>query len=873
MGVLLRKGPLFPLGHRWPLSPLGQWISFRHLFRERRAWLTLVGVALGISVFISIRIANQSVLSTYRHSVNAVAGNTTLEIVGRAGPFDETIIANVREAPGVRSVAPMIQAPLPMTSPPSTQGEILFLMGVDLLQEVPFRQYEISRGSDEIDPETFLTELMEPDAVLLTEAFASRHRIEVGDTISVRHGKQPVSLRVVGLLKGRGLAEAEGGNIAIMDIASAQWRFGKLGKLDRIDLMTNEETPLSEIIPSLAERIGPGLSLRRPEQRSEQVEKMLFAFQLNLTALSAISLFVGIFLIYNTLLVSVAHRRKEIGILRSLGVTRLRVFLLFLGEGILLGTIGGIGGVLIGAFLARGILQLVAQTVSAIYVQIPPSPFSLPSSIFWEGVGIGIIVSTLSSFFPALQAGLLRPREAMEGIYASQRRPSVVRFLIAASLLGLIATLLSQVPLRWNLPAAGYLSAAFLLITFSMLVPPGLLFFSRLIDPLLERLPPSWRLARGHLEQAIRRNAPTIAAFMGALAMMISVVIMIESFRNTVVLWIDQTIKADIIGAPVSLLSNESEEILPEDLISKVHQTPGVAAVDGYRSLRLLFREEPALLVGRDLAIHAAHSRYLFRSSHSDEVIQRAIREGKVLVSEVFANRFGLKEGEIIEVPSPDGMVPLEIAGVFYEYSTDGGKMVIDRSLLQRRWKDDRINVIAVYLEKGVSPDGVRRQLVQRWGAESGLTFITQVNFKNEILRIFDQTFLVTYALEWIAVVVALLGITNTLFVSILERQREIGILRAIGASRRQVVQVVLIEAFYMGVIGNVLSLFCALFLSLLLIFVINKQSFGWTLLYHYPLSVIVHSFLLATVTALLAGYFPARKAARLEVTEAISYE
>ncbi|WDT79663.1 MAG: hypothetical protein MPW14_21440 [Candidatus Manganitrophus sp.] len=160
-----------------------------------------------------------------------------------------------------------------MTAPPSTQGEILFLMGVDLLQEGPFRQYEISSGLNEREPETFFTELMEPDAVLLTAPFAARHRIQIGDAISVRDGKRLLSLRVVGLLKGRGLAEAEGGNIAVMDIASAQWLLGKLGKLDRIDLITDglengaatsEQTPLSEIIPSLAERIGPGFRCAVP---------------------------------------------------------------------------------------------------------------------------------------------------------------------------------------------------------------------------------------------------------------------------------------------------------------------------------------------------------------------------------------------------------------------------------------------------------------------------------------------------------------------------------------------------------------------------------------------------------------------------------
>lgn len=854
------------------MQVLLRWISARHLFRERRTWLTWVGVALGISVFVSIRIANLSVLDAYQRSVEVVAGNTTVEVVGRAGPFDETAIVEIRKEAGVDHAAPVVQSVLPVVSPPSAEGEILFVIGVDLLQEGPFRQYELSAAEEAQGDEKSFDALADPSAVLLTERFASRHRLKAGDQISVRNGEALLTLKVAGLLKGKGIAETQDGNIAIADIASAQWRLGKLGTLDRIDLITDPAVPVNEVIARLKNRVGGLLAVRRPQQRSEQIEKMLFAFQLNLTALSAISLFVGIFLIYTTLLVSVVHRKKEIGILRSLGATRRQIFSIFALEGIGIGITGGLAGVLIGALLARGVLQLLAQTVTVLYVTIPPSPFSLPVSAFAEGIGIGVVVATLSSFFPALQAGLLKPREAMEGVYTSQRAFNPLAFLTAALIGGLLSFVLSRLPSSSSFSWAGYLSAALLLATFSLLVPPAVLVFSRLSRPLLSRLSPPWRIAQGHLEQAIKRNAPTIAAFMGALAMMISVVIMIESFRKTVVLWIDQTIQADVVGAPASLFFKESEETLPAGFLQKIKETPGVEAVDGYRSVQILFRDEPALLAARDLDVHAAHSQFLFKSGKSEEVIQTAIREKKVLVSEVFANRFHLREGETIEIPSPRGPVAFEVGGIFYEYSTDGGKLVIDRSIYSEQWQDPRINVVAIYLKEGVSADTIRQALVQNWGA-AGLTFITQSAFKAQILEIFDQTFLITYGLEWIAVVVALLGITNTLLVSILERRREIGILRAVGGSESQVVRVVLIEAFYMGLIGNVLSLFCAFFLSLLLIFVINKASFGWTLLFYFPPSVFLHSFLLATLTALAAGYFPARKAAKMAITEAIAYE
>ncbi|HIE66248.1 MAG: FtsX-like permease family protein [Nitrospira sp.] len=845
-----------------------QSISLRHLLHERRTWLTLVGVALGIAVFISIRLANKSVLETYQKSVDLFAGNTTLEIIGRGGAIDEMDLVEIRKVPGVISIAPIVQSVLPMASPSSAKGEVLLLMGIDLLQETPFRSYEV-RGAE---GEAF-DALIDPAAVFLTVTFAERHRIQVGDHFSVRKEEHLLDLHVAGLLEAEGVALGQDGNIAVMDIASAQWTLGKLGKLDRIDLITDEEAKLDEIIESFGKRLGGRLLIRRPEQRSRQVEKMLFSFQLNLTALSAISLFVGVFLIYNTLLVSVVHRRKEIGILRALGVPRSKIFWLFTLEGIMIGTAGGFAGVFAGALLGRWVIQILSQTVSALYVPIPPSPFSLPLSLIVEGMGIGAFVATLSSLFPALQAARLKPRESMEGIYHNQRGVKQGLYLGAGLIAATVSFFLSQVPSEWGLQWARYLSAGFLLMAFSLIVPAAILVLSRSLRPFLSGMPPSWRMAQGHLEQALRRNAPTISAFMGALAMMMSVVIMIESFRSTVEVWIDQTIRSDIIGFPVSYMSRDTDETISRELSDEVEAMSGIAAVDRYRSIEIIFRDEPARLVGRDLAIHRSHSRYLFQSGESAEIIQEAIREKKILISEVFANRFDLGVGDKVQLPSPRGGIPLSIGGIFYEYSTDGGKMVIDRSFLEEDWDDQEIDVLAIYLKEGESADAVRQTLVQKWGSQYGLAFTTQVDFKEEVLEIFDQTFLITYALEWIAVVVALLGITNTLFVSVLERRREIGLLRAIGGSRRQVIQVVLIEAFYMGLIGWFLALFCAFFLSLLLILVINKESFGWTILLHFPPYIVLHAFILATVTALLAGFFPAWKAAKMNITEAIAYE
>ncbi len=855
-----------------------KFISLRHLFREKRNWLTLIGVALGISVFVSIRIANLSVLNTYQQSVDAFAGKTTLEVVGRSGAMDETILALFRQDPAISQTSPLVQSVLPIAMPPSAKGEVLLLMGIDLLQEGVFREYEFSGDFEGTEGESTLTQafedLLDPESIFLPNIFAQRHDLKVGDTLSLRKEGNLLNFKVAGLLGGEGIARSRDGNIGIIDIATAQWRLEKLGQLDRIDLMTDEKIPLEKIMTRLNETLGDQVLIRRPQQRNKQIEKMLFSFQMNLTALSAISLFVGLFLIYNTLLVSVVHRRKEIGLLRAIGVDRKQIFRLFTVEGLVIGAVGGFLGVLIGALLARWVVQVLSQTVSTLYVPIPPSPFSLPLALFIEGVLIGVLVSTFSAVYPAWQAARLKPREAMEGVFGSEETGLKHRHLLGwSALCGLLSFVLSQLPMSWGFSWNGYAAAGLLLMAFSLMVPSAILLFSKGVHLLSQNAAPSWRLAQGHLEQAIRRNAPTISAFMGALAMMVSVVIMIESFRTTVVLWIDQTIQSDILVFPASYMVGDSDETLPEGLGEEMMQVPEIAAIDGYRSRFVLFRNESVELVGRDLDIHAKYSAYLFREGNATQIIQSAVVKREALISEVLANRFKLQEDDVIQIPTPKGDVAFKIGGVFYDYGTDGGKIVIDRSHFKAYWNDFKIDVGAIYLKTGTDVGRVRDDFVVSWGNKAGLTFTTQTTFKKEIMDIFDQTFLITYALEWIAIVVALLGIANTLFVSILERKREIGILRSIGASRSQVIRIVLAEAFYMGIIGNLIALVCGYFLSLLLIFVINKASFGWTLQFYFPPKIILHSFLLAISVALIAGYLPAKRASKTDLKEAITYE
>jgi putative ABC transport system permease protein len=388
-------------------------------------------------------------------------------------------------------------------------------------------------------------------------------------------------------------------------------------------------------------------------------------------------------------------------------------------------------------------------------------------------------------------------------------------------------------------------------------------------------------MAADHAARHPGRNAVTVSALMIGLAIMIGVVVMVHSFRETVEVWVNDTVMADLVVVPPAWLHGkqigQASRALPAAWLPVLQSIDGVAAVDTYRDVQVIAQGQPVVLVSRDLRLHAQRSRYLMVEGDSTTVLMRAAETGGVLLSEVLANRLGLRVGGTVTIVTPKGEQTVPIGGIFYDYATDGGKMVMDRTFYRRLWDDDRVTVFALYLVPGANSEQIRQSIIR--GLTSGQErmmppmIIRNKELRQEILNIFDRTFVLTYVLEAIAIFVAVLGIVNTLVTSVLERRRELATLQAIGASTKQVERLVLWEAVYLGMLGAILGIVGGLALAWVLIAVINKQSFGWTIRMTIPISVLLQAVVLAITAAWLAGYFPARWAARQPVVDGLREE
>ncbi len=848
------------------------------LFRRyRQSWrqslLTVLGLALGVSVFVSIHLTVGASLRSFRNTVSAVTGKAEWQLIQEGREIDETLIAQVKTHPLVAAAAPLIELSTELQQPPN---QPILLLGVDFVSE-----RQIGRFGEELSSlseEELGTLLFSPRSLGLPREFARRIGVSKGDTVSVMVNGRFEPLTVAVLLPDDGLSRLFGGQVGLMDIAQAQEVFGKIGGLDRIDLILHKSGNETARVQELAASLPAGLRLIQAGEREQGTERMIRSYQLNLTALSFIAVLVGMYLIYNTASLSVARRRKDLGILRSLGMLPSQIQRLILFEAAGYGLLGGLSGIVGGVLLARFLIHHVSQTITNLYVTIGVQEIPFPLGEAFLLLAMAITASMLSAYLPARQASRLEPQEVIyqkPGLVGSNPRRYRRAFFWGILLL-VLAGPLTWLP-SWNYwPLGGFASITALTLGFSLTLPIGIrygiqhlfLSFFRKRKPMVS----AW-LGGNYVHRYAGRMAVSMAALMIAVGMVVSIGLMVRSFRQGVENWINSSISGDLFVGPVFPSNQGFSQFLDPELVEEIRTLPQVKDVYPYRGLLTEIKGYTLRLWSGDLAVIQRYGGLSFTEGKSEEIFRKVIDGQEVLVSEVLANQLSLKPGDRIELMTAQGPHVFKVAGVFYDYRTEGGAVWMDRRLFLRYWQDPRINGLRLYLQDPGRIPRVKEELQKRFSHRTTLVVISNQELRDRILTIFDQTFQIAYLLEAIALLMAFLGILHSSVISVLFRERELGILKAIGTSAGQLARMILTETSLMGLFSLLWGSAAGTISSVILILVINKQSFGWTIPFHWSWSIYPQTLVIILVGSLLSGGLPARIALRLSAQEMIREE
>jgi putative ABC transport system permease protein len=853
----------------WSLLRL---VSLRHLFgAPLRTGLTVVGVAVGVATLVGITAINRSVMDAFRSTIDTIAGKADLTIAADTSGFPERLLDEVRAVPGVRHASGALTVIAPVKDRPA---DSLYLVGVDLLDDGYFRAYEstdtdMSRLADDLE---FLNST---DRLMLSERFAAEHGLSTGATLSLVTPEGARDFVVHGLLKETGPTKAFGGSVAVMFFGSLQEAFGKGRRFDRIDVAIDPAVGLDAMKARLREAVGPTLEVESPDRRGQSVETMVRSFQLGLNLGSAVALLVGVFLVYNTVSIGVVQRRREIGTLRALGATRRRIRLLFTLEAGVLGAFGSALGLPLGLLIGRGAIAQVSDSVSTIYIRVNAKDVQLGAVELLVGGLIGVLGSIAAAARPAWIASAVQPVEALRrdvavGAGAVELRswPTALGALLLAS-----AWPMTQLPPpRENLPLGGYLAVFLVLMGTTLLSPLLLRVMNRPYrGPGHAVFGVAGRLAADNFARAPVRTAVPVGALTIGVAMAVTVAAFVGSFQASAERWIDQAVPADLfVTSSAKLAGVQNQPMIP----SIGDELAGIDGIDELDPVRIFPRDVLGLrtfIISLNPEIYEKRGKPQVLAGHLPTREER--EAGWVVVSENLARRRGLAVGDGFPVNTPTGQLTYRVAAVIIDYTSDQGSIVVDRALFTQQFQDERVDTFHVYLKPGAPLEPVREAITAKLGQRFDLFVLSNAELRAEALSLVSNAFSVSYAMEFVAVVLALLGVVNTLLAAVLDRTREIGLLRAVGATRSHVVRLFAAEAAFIGLTGGVIGVCVGGVLGAIITRVVGVQATGWSFPFKYPWQTAGQMVLVATVCAVLAGLYPARRAARLDVVEALSYE
>jgi putative ABC transport system permease protein len=844
-------------------------ISWPYIRKHLLRWmLTIAGIVLGVAVFVGMHTANQSVLFAFRHTVDQIAGATQLQISAGETGFDENVLDRVQAEPGVRVAVPVIEAVV--STGLKGQGNVLIL-GVDMTGDRSLRDYDLKGDQDAAldDPLIFLAQ---PDSLIVTDTFARENNLGIGSKVpmSTMQGEKLFTVR--GIMKSGGLTSAFGGNLAVMDVYAAQKVFGRGRKFDRIDLAVKDNQKVDDVRAKIQATLGSGFQVEAPSARGQQFESISRIYALTADITSAFALFIGMFIIYNTFQIAVTQRRSEIGILRALGATRSQIRTLFLGESAVAGLFGSVAGLLMGILIARGMTGYIGALLGELYgIAQKADEISTNPVLMTFAVVLGVVTSVIAAFIPARNAARVDPVQALQkGKYqqlsAGENRTRRIAALIVA-LLALGCALLGRYRILFYLgDALAVLAALLLTPTLSQLV-------ARALRPLLKWLRPvEGTLAVDSLLQAPRRTSGAVAALMLSLALVVALGGLTRASYDSIFKWLTVALNPDLFISSSESLTARSFRF-PESMTGQLRAIPGIAEVQGVRDARIQVRGAPIMFVATDVEALRHHATLPPVKGDPNEMFRRTAAGEAILASENFALLRGYKLDDIVDIPSPGGVLHLPIAGIVTDFSDEQGSILMDRGLYKRYWNDDTVNVFRIYLARGAVEADVKRRVLETFSNQRRLFVLTNREVRSYILRLTDQWFAITYVQIAVAVLVAVLGIVNTLTVSITDRRRELGVLQAVGGLRNQVRRTIWLEALTIGMVGLILGLTFGALQLYYSLRISAEDIAGLRLDYEYPYQISLVLLPVILAVAFLSAIGPAESAVRGSLVEALEYE
>lgn len=821
------------------------------LARRRLATaLSLFAIALGVALGLAVQIIHAAALDEFGRGMRLLAGEADLQVAGSREGFDDALYGRLAMRDEVADASPVMELEVRLPS----HERSLALFGIDALR-VAHVHPALMPQADEARGEGAALAVLQPDALFLSPAAQAELGVAPGDRLDVVAGARVVSLQVAGAVPGAGRGRA----LAVMDIAAAQQLFGRVGRITRIDLSLKEGIDVAAARDALAAVLPPGVEVLTPRAAEELAAGLSRAYRVNLTMLATIALVTGGFLVFSTQFLAVARRRQEFAFLRALGMDRGTLMRGLLVEGAVVGLAGGLLGIALGHGIAAIAFEVAGGDLGAGYFSAvrPALRFDLAASGTY--LLLGILAGLAGAWLPAREAWRMLPARALKsgdeaGMFRFRPHPRGASACLAG------AAALCLLPPLDGVPVFGYLAVALILVGAVLVLPILVQGFACMASRLQQ---PLWRLATARLAAAPGQGVVAGAGVVASVALAVAMAIMVASFRDSVDRWLTAVLPADLY---VSASSSGTSGFLAPAVLERIAALPGVSRTMPLRfdTLRLDDRHFPVSLIARPLD----GGRLLPLVGPAMPV---PTGERPAWVSEAMADLFELGTGDALILPLGGKPENFRVAGVWRDYARQQGAVAIELADYRAATGDLAANDVGVLLAEGASFDTVAVAVRDILG-ENTVRIASPGEIRARSLAIFDRTFLVTYAMEAVAVLIGLFGVGTSFAVLAIARRKEFGMLRHLGMTRREVGRLITLEGVLTAAAGTSLGLAAGAAVAVVLIEVVNRQSFHWSMDLNLPVGgLLVFAgtvIALAGLAARVSGHQAMRGSAVLAVRE-----